>query len=197
VCNACVASEALDAGACLSNCNARCKTARIGHIIDWRDGGARGIPKKMQKCVPFRVAVRARGKGAEFRSAEYQVRRPGSRWSKWRKTKDLAGAMGDLGLDKPWPLVPTPMKDYVHNRRRSPPTEAEIERWRKGPGYKAWTNEVDRYMAASITKKGRKVMLSRVERGLRDPRKRRALRKVIREGTPLRIVKTARSLGLG
>ncbi len=61
---------------------------------------------------PVSVYVRALGE-AEGK-AKYQLRKEGQTWSsKWVPTRDLAGAMGRLGLDVGWEQVPPKLQAWL------------------------------------------------------------------------------------
>lgn len=61
---------------------------------------------------PLAVYVRAQGE-AEGK-ARYQLRKEGQDWSsKWIPTRDLAGAMGRLGLDVGWDQVPLKLQAWL------------------------------------------------------------------------------------
>lgn len=61
---------------------------------------------------PLSVYVRAQGE-AEGK-AKYQLRKEGQAWpSQWIPTRDLAGAMGRLGLDVGWEQVPPKLQAWL------------------------------------------------------------------------------------
>jgi len=83
------------------------------------------------------VCVRAVGKNAENKPAKYQIRLSCQPWPRnWTPTDDLAGSMGDYGLDVKWEHVPRLVQDWVLGKRAHAPTEKELEGARpkqKGP----------------------------------------------------------------
>ena len=111
MCNVCVASAVLETTRCKDN---QCPAFRSGYEIRWRSHKTPGI------------WVRARGKGAEFQPAEYQITTKNHKWPKhWRKTKDLAGTMGAFGFDVKWKYVPSKVKRWI-NGKGMLPTEKEL-----------------------------------------------------------------------
>lgn len=153
---------------------------RTGYIIDWKQDG-RGIPKSLDFCSHLAVGVIARGKGAEFKPAKYRVRGPHG-WSSWRKTNDLAGDMGVLGFDTPWPCVPEPVQDFIVGRRGTLPQIVEVEMtgrfragkpekyhvkkikgWEGTPSHRRWLRRLRRYLRAYRRTHLRPMLLNRRE----------------------------------
>lgn len=139
MCDVCVADAALAATRCGS---VKCKAFQEGEEVRWSEAPSVPVkrwpgPQPYRKQRPMRghrpllrrpapsVYVRARGKGSEFKPAEYQIRIGEQDWpKKWTKTDDLANPMGLYGFDVKWRFVPKPVRDWVLGLRKMP---AEIE----------------------------------------------------------------------
>lgn len=153
MCNVCVAENALAMTSCRKN---TCASLQRGYEIRWDAGpdltdkqfdpeGAKRrwkvmkdqppLPKKkrgkmVNHCYRNKpmVFVRARGKGSEFKPAEYQIRLSHQQWpAKWVKTKDLAGSMSTYGLEVKWDCVPKVVQDAIL-RKRPWPSEGELRK---------------------------------------------------------------------
>lgn len=151
MCNVCVAENALAMTNCKKN---TCAAFQRGYEIRWDEGPdltlaqfdpkgevrrkkwrtrMRPIPKKKRgklanhcnRNKPM-IFVRARGKGAEFKAAQYQLRLPYDQWpKKWVSSKDLAGSMSLYGLDVKWDCIPKAVKDAL--LRKGPlPSDGEL-----------------------------------------------------------------------
>jgi len=98
-CNVCVASAVIDASR--ENFDKGYEIPEAGSHGSW--------PSEVK------LYVRCRGtEGPEFKPGEWQVRREGEPWpEKWLPTTDLAGDMGDLGLDVKWRVVPDAVKLWM------------------------------------------------------------------------------------
>jgi len=60
------------------------------------------------------LTVYARAQGEAEGQGKYQLRKEGQEWSsKWIPTRDLAGAMGRLGLDRGWESVPPKLQAWL------------------------------------------------------------------------------------
>ncbi len=151
MCEVCVAESALAMTECKKN---TCASLQRGYEIRW-DGApdltleqlsperAARLKKqrkrhpRLRKKVRGKLAnrlnvakpmlfVRARGKGSEFKSAEYQIRLPYELWPKnWVKTKDLAGSMSLYGLGVKWECVSKEVQKWIL-RKRKMSTEREL-----------------------------------------------------------------------
>jgi hypothetical protein len=102
----------------------------------WSAVARKKIAARMLNRIPpewsaVAVCVRTTGKGAEFKSARYQLRLSAQRkWpQRWSGTKDLAGSMGLYGLDVRWDAVPKPVQDWVRGVRANAPSEPELRKW--------------------------------------------------------------------
>lgn len=138
LCDTCEATAALETSCCK---NDHCHLWRTGYRKEWRSGPMirQVVGKELKHLVNDvpriffpEIYIRAKGKGAEFKPTQFQIRRGWDPWPKtWIKSKDLAGSMSRLDIDMKWDCVSGPMKDYVLGHRDRLPSSAELKRWQK------------------------------------------------------------------